>query len=155
MKCPHCDMSIDEHEAGRETDVCVAEAVMGYKKRVFAGQDPESLWDDAAIFDIMEDTGMTHTDGNGHAIASPLFSTSIAAAWEVVEQLANDNWIISIGWGNGRDGRKYASIQMSVDLFLEADLFNRPSTQMDAKALSAPLAICRAALKAVHETQTA
>jgi hypothetical protein len=77
-------------------------------------------------------------------------STKIAAAWEAVEQLANDDWIISVGWGNGRDGRKYASVQMSVDLFLEADLLNRPITQMDGRALTAPLAICRAALKAVY-----
>lgn len=135
MNCPRCNVNIDEHEAGGETNMCVAVVVFGRNEH---------------------DYHCPHFDEHGRMLSFcscldlPYYSTDISAAWEVWGKLVDDDWIVSVCWGNGRDGRKYASIQMTVDLFLKADLLNRPITQMDARALTVPLALCRAGIKSVH-----
>jgi|SRR3970040_1524292 len=119
MNCPHCKTPIDEHEANQCLDIWVAQAVMNWEP------PDDATWSNLSF--------------------SP--SSDIAAAWQVVEQLANWNAIVSVAWGNGADSRKYASVQIAYDLFKE---LSRPLHEMDGKALTAPLAICRAALKAIE-----
>ncbi len=117
MNCPHCETEIDEHEANRCLDAWVAEAVMGWERSRHLGN-----W----IFEGMDDARYVMQQ---HL---PLFSTSIAAAWEVVGRMPgmvriegpyNDGWEVG-----------------SVDDMYEWEFLSRAS---------APLAICRAALKAV------
>lgn len=78
------------------------------------------------------------------------YSTDIAAAWQVVEKLVDMGYVVSICWGPGGDGQRYASIQMQLDIALAADLAFRNPRDMDAVAETVPLAICLAALKAFN-----
>ena len=102
-------MNYDELEAGYELDALVAEKVMGLVKGSFG-------W-------INSDTAIP--------IALPLYSTDIAAAWEVVERFKDWDWkLYSHGEG-------------------ESFVIYKDGTHYEATAPTAPLAICRAALKAV------
>ncbi len=147
MKCPHCDTPIDEHEANRCLDAWVAETMMGYKKRVFAGQSTDSLWDDERIFDVMESAGLTHTI-NDKAVHVPQYSALIVAAWEVVLDYTGRQYRV---WLEGEDGfdwsRWYCAIYTpTADPIGEG---RDESGDLNIRLASAPLAICRAALKAV------
>lgn len=174
MNCPYCEIHIDEHEALDCLNLWVMQDVFGWTTSIepYTGDFypkgsyfviwhqpddfmPETLLIVSQAFDkdgnnlrsIEENPFGMWEEGPLHAV--PFFySTDGNAALELWKKLGDDNWIVSVAWGNGRDGRKYASVQMSIDLFLKADLLNRPITQMDAKALTIPLALCRAAIKA-------
>ena len=109
MKCPHCGVSIDEHEAGRDTDICVAVVVMEW-------EPPDgAVWGDMSF--------------------SP--STEIAPAWEVVGR-AEIHTIRRVASQEDDSPSEWAAIK-----YLD------PLTH--GVAPKAPLAICRAALKAVGE----
>ncbi len=71
----------------------------------------------------------------------PDYSTSISAAWEVVEKLIADSHIVALGvsWDAAKDHWK----------FLMRDFGEIVNTEYWPSAPTAPLAICRAALKAV------
>ena len=71
MKCPRCNLPIDEHTAGRETDACVAEAVMGWEWRYAFGGD--KYWFPGAV-----------------QVSQWNPSENIADAWQV-EELVADN----------------------------------------------------------------
>lgn len=135
MNCPHCAVNISEHPASRCLDAWVAEAVM---KKPQVAKNLSGKWCFLR---------------NGKFFVVSHYSTDIAAAGEVWDKLADDGWIVSVCWGNGRDGRKYASVQLSIDLFLKADLMNRPITQMDAKALTIPHVLSRASIKAQGDSR--
>ena len=142
MRCPHCETKIDEHEANRCLDAWVAEAVFEkrleyHDERLPVGWDGETkepvLFTKPYWFDLDDDiTYLRITDGFRGMVRS--YSTSIAAAWEALDHLAKSDfavhWIVSEGYN------------CSV---LAADWIN-------STASSAPLAICRAALKAVGES---
>ena len=108
--CPRCGK--EEHEAGRETDACVAELVMGWEY-------------DGGVWYYQEDKGM---------IGLPEFSTSIADAWSVVEKMKDNDELASITCGDWRNG-KWNSWVVQLQALGEGE------------APTAPLAICRAALK--------
>jgi len=118
-------MNIDELEAGRELDALVAEKVMKCKTAT------------------KEWNGVLHPfcccDGSDHEqrctyVPGMLayYSTDIAAAWEVVERF--DNFSLSRAWS--MNGQK-----VGVACWLAGGFVDLAAT--------APLAICRAALKAV------
>ena len=121
MNCPRCETEIDEHEANRCLDGWVAEAVMEWKRQtIFIGGDETEVLMHPSIFREFDQF--------------PHYSTSIAAAWEVVERLheKSHHAAINLGrQGNIASFRKYGTEKM----FLE----HAPAIQ---------LAICRAALKA-------
>jgi hypothetical protein len=105
--------------AGRELDALVAERVMGH--------------------------GIPHPhqppDGLPHE--RPHYSTDIASAWEVVAQMGRNGWplyevgaLVTLGEASQHDSRA-------------AFAQTWPPSWIRAGANSAPLAICRAALKAV------
>ena len=96
MNCPRCNVHIDEHPASPCLNAWVAEAVMGFKKYIFPGQNPKSLWDDRDVFDRLIKMGFTHKDTAGNTVRVPPFSTSIAAAWEVVKKLNQSGYIVEI-----------------------------------------------------------
>jgi hypothetical protein len=128
--CPHCGIHIDEHEATRCLDKWIANDVLGVYDKI-----------------CQEETRFMLPE----SVNLPYYSTSIAAAWEVVEKL----------WISG-DGPYWVG-----DFFLEwwQDgewlVCNKPIGVRDGaiKAMcdgkktgkpSAPLAICRAAIKAMY-----
>ena len=76
----------------------------------------------------------------------PHFSTDIAAAWEVVERLYDEHWIVGIGsLAENPRGWRCELCNMWPDDF------ERAPTDIEANGDTAPLAICRAALLAVME----
>ena len=96
--------------AGRELDALVAEKVMGWK-------------DPSPVFGLMEDV-------EGNANFPPDYSTSIAAAWRVVEKWQGDITV----------DRRNEHFKVT---------FYKPSYEYEVWAETLPLAICLAALKAV------
>lgn len=73
-----------------------------------------------------------------YSAAVPSYSTAIAAAWLVVEKLRDSDQLESIALGNWEDSRWTKWV---VTLRCFAD-------DQDGRGETAPLAICRAALKA-------
>ena len=106
MNCPNCKTEVDEHEANRCLDAWVAEAVFGA---------------------VLHDNGMWYTDAHGRELFSvESFSTDIAAAWEVVGLLLDN--------------------EFDLDYDNEYRCFFAGDNNFGL-APTAPLAICRAALK--------
>lgn len=119
---------IDKMEAGRDMDALIAERVMGYT--------------------VTRVNGEPYTEWHGHK-AEPYhlgaYSTDIAAAWQVVEKM--------------REGFKFCCLDLHSDLhysytfslthYRAEDMHEQEhNPDFVAHAPTAPLAICRAALKA-------
>lgn len=123
-------MNIDEMKAGREMDALVAEKVMGWKRFAVC---------DKLHPPYMEET--RHTFAHGF----PDYSTDITAAWEVAEKMRVAVMPI--------DGGGWAAKDISIDATHGTELYIIPGSDEECygwtKADTAPLAICRAALKAV------
>lgn len=132
---------IDQLPAGPELDVLVAQKVMGFEIMrsalqtrdgfpTYRHRHPERDWD------WME-------------MAVPQFSTEIAAAWLLVEKLKEIDRAMAVC------DRSYGSIKIEGDRPWEAGFINGqklahdPGQFVQAFGPTAPLAICRAALKAV------
>jgi len=119
LLCPHCDTSVDEHDSGRCLDAWVAEAVMGL--------DVHKPHEAVAAFRGQFSVGK-------HDMPLLRYSIDIAAAWEVV----------------GRVGKNHL-IQLTGFLYegrLNYWRFDIRESDMGPRSDTAPLAICRAALKA-------
>lgn len=125
---------IDKIPAGREMDTLVAEHVTGWTRHTFNGQDPNSLWDDEFLFNEMARVGYTHIDQESKYRRVPRYSTNIAAAWEVIDKLDESH----AAWFEIRGPRVWLA-QCSLP----------GHGRFSATASSGPLAICRAALKAL------
>ena len=108
LACPHCDTSVDEHEAGRCLDAWVSQHIRGHP-----------VWTNSR--EMADSYGFYHL---------PYYSTDIAAAWDVVGRMGS-MWMDATVPGIG------------IDVEFE--------TGRKGTASTAPLAICRAALKAVGE----
>jgi hypothetical protein len=125
---------IDAMPAGREMDALVAERVMGWVRH------PDSMYrhwcerQPDGTLRFLDQCEPLHTVRPWHP------STDIAAAWEVVEKLRGESfpWEFSLGWRH-------------IEPFVS---FGRTANQKDEIGFShgetAPLAICRAALKTVN-----
>jgi hypothetical protein len=79
-----------------------------------------------------------------HGYTTSPYSTDIAFAWEVVEEIRKMGFIIQF-WIEGRDNRKYECI---IETYDYNDEYGRGSRWV-SYAPTAPLAICRAALKVI------
>ena len=116
-------VDIDNMPAGREMDVLVAERVMGWEYE-------HPVW---------------RLPSGGFVVYKPVFSISISAAWEVVEKMRISVIQSEDGW--------YAAV--TEDVIHTFSCNNPPNISKEvhgkywAVAEIAPLAICRAALKAV------
>jgi hypothetical protein len=142
--------------AGRELDALVAERVMGWTGiHCMMGGGP---------YGPME--GFTpHGDPTGHGIANksvPAYSTSISAAWEVVERFKTERadhghseTLFEVVKVMDHWAARYYWVSYNSDMFLAAGV-PRESTEEFARASgeTAPLAICRAALLTTLEDQT-
>jgi len=152
-----------EHEAGRKLDVLIAERIMGLclhtpeplpvavetarrRKRFLEeyGQEAPGGWDGGAYDESQWDYDhwplwcpKCGRENLPYRSGVPLaYSTTIAAAWLVVEKLDRPFEIINFK----HEGRWRWSVS-----FYRDDLFD-----YTAEADTAPLAICRAALKALE-----
>lgn len=113
--------------AGRELDALVAEKVM----------------DDPVDRQIVDEHGFEIILCRSHLVL-PRYSTDIAAAWTVVEKLDTDLWLIQV---TRKTGMNEMSLRWWVELRSLKDLARDP---FEVAGDTAPLAICRAALKAVE-----
>jgi len=117
--------------AGRELDVLVAKKVMGWTKPKGGRRDPltgkRPVWRELPF----------------EYVDTPHFSTDIAAAWEVVEKFAGQVTIqgpISVGFNEGESYPKCWTVGFTKNAW----------NNIRCEAETAPLAICRAALRAVE-----
>lgn len=117
-------MNTDKMAAGPELDRLVAERVMGVRVRKQSGRNRYELVIPGGVNQV------DFVDPEAPWSACPPYSTSIAHAWEVVERMAPRE----MRMGRTEAGRYYVNFD------------HQP---MNAVADTAPLAICRAALKAV------
>ena len=123
-------------EAGPQLDRLVAERVMGWEYVI----DGEGTgWIDTATEQFI--AKYSHEDPSQPEIEPPPFSTHIASAWEVVEKLKTNGMLINLD----DDGEGW-----EVEIF-EVNTVGRSGhcVEWDSYASKAPLAICRAALKAI------
>ena len=131
MNCPHCNVHVDEHEAGRCMDAWVATEVMGIPVESAMGYTVKWLLDDCNYKPEEFPYEFYHCRR---------YSTDIAAAWQAVEKLAaSEDWD-----EHPVDVHKnYAFKDMWTAHFRDYSVV--------AHADTASLAICRAALKACNE----
>lgn len=118
-------MNIDEMQAGRELDALIAEKVMGLD----APTKRKPWWG------LMGSTG---------GLSVPhRYSVAISEAWQVVEKLVANGFDVSV-WVGRRDDQNFYTCQVDWGI----------KKMVAVTAYTAPLAICRAALKAVHSVMS-
>jgi hypothetical protein len=123
-------MNIGEMPAGREIDVLIAEKVFGYD---MASTERHSGKDCRKCFGSREDGYYGWVD---HKIEPLEYSDDIAAAWGVVEKLIEIAQAVDVWWDDAYPKE------------WEAECITKDDSHY-AQAETAPLAICRLALKAV------
>lgn len=130
------DEEIRALPAGRELDALVAEQVMGWK-RVEKGH--VYFW---RTKEMVAELLREHPDVLAvDYFPCPYFSTEIAAAWEVVEELARRCWHLSLDYPSGNSRWEWMACfrPQPPGSFVYAD--------------TAPVAICRAALLVVQDAR--
>ena len=132
----HENMNIDEMEAGRELDALVAEKVMGFYWRDV--NEHQRALCPPGIDDFFEILWGEDLDKY-----VPDYSTDITAAWLVVEK--HPHYFILSRTNDWRGPGMLGDPKKWVCRFYAPERFK-------VVADTAPLAICRAALKAVQET---
>lgn len=139
-------------EAGRELDALVAEKVMQFDHKHKINGCEEDCW-----YDVCEYCGLEFhcEDTSGRCEGYPHYSTDIAAAWQVVDRIAQ----LVIADENA-ERLNYLRLEQNDSSgysatfgfpYMENEEWANTANQYDcsARADSAPLAICLAALKAV------
>jgi hypothetical protein len=136
-------MTIDEMPAGREMDALVYECVFGREKRWrFVNGEPCQLYGEHGFGAI-----------GYQPYGIPLYSTNIAAAWEVVERMRSTNGL-TLTQGRGATIAKFSPYGYPIVDGPEGIAGRRSSLKEQVKnGNTAPLAICRAALRAVGVTE--
>ena len=134
LNCPECGVEIDEHDAGRCLDAWVAEKIMD--------DNPHWLGDgiEVNILSIGE---------SGDEVLH--YSTNIAAAWQVVEKMRDSGLCPTVYWDDGDDIPDCTGWQVCMAHYGNTEDEFR---LYDGWASTAPLAICRAAIKAVSNAAT-
>lgn len=128
-------------KAGRELDAEIAERFMGWRwwrssitgRRCLFPSEPPEWFTELA-------TGNEPLVGDWDHISLPPYSTSIADAWHVVERLNALGWLVGLEQIDTAQGRQWRT---SLDRI-------SPYGIEDEFATTAPLALCRAALRAVE-----
>lgn len=127
-------------EAGRALDALVAEKVMGARLVEFARDFT------AGTFIISEDSGVILAKGKIGTAYQFRPSTDIAAAWQVVEKLRKSHCCLTLKSDFDYIWECYA-IKDENDAEHQSEII--VDYKVYAKAETAPLAICLAALKAM------
>lgn len=121
-------MNIDEMEAGRELDALIAERIFGLRVEWEQEYLGETIPSSKQLADQYDENGIL-----------PMYSTDIAAAWGVIEKLAIHMIQFRLEQtGSGITFAKFFDCTIDMQKVIGG-----------AHADTAPLAICRAALKAV------
>lgn len=123
---------MSELQAGRELDAMIAEKVMGWAPVLHYGERGTGYWAPSGC----ESDGAWVTDGD-----VPFYSADMAAAWEVVEEMARRGWKVDV---QSRCPPRWA-VHVNFALPITGRVFERSD--------SAPHAICLAALKALEVSQ--
>jgi hypothetical protein len=132
----------------REIDALVAEKVMGSR---VAWIKPEHI--DRGDGKGMEEGSFepypVMTSGDS-LIEAPKYSTDIAAAWEVVERMRGEGWSFRFGNNSCAKDQNVASFAqgwrgLGANILTGEYIYDDNSSMV---AETAPLAICKAALKA-------
>jgi hypothetical protein len=130
-------IAIGTMSAGREMDALIAEKVINliicespFKQPGYQGV-------------ILNGSPYYNADGHGHYRSVPFYSTDIAAAWEVVEEL-NKTRLTYVEFIDA----KIPGTAWRVVLFDQGE-----GKTIVSLADTAPLAICRAALKATESVK--
>ncbi len=123
MQCPHCSVELQEHEASACLDAWVAVAIMSGVETMNFQEKSECYW----RFETPEGKVML-VDSKIRFLPRWSPSTRIADAWEVLDKFYR--------FEVGTDGMIYL-----------CDIAHEPKKKYLASAETAPLAICRAALK--------
>jgi hypothetical protein len=136
-------------EAGREMDALVAEKVMGWTFCDYSM--PGTPWEFTDPPEERISIGVGLEPGTRRRNRIPNYSTSISAAWEVVEKFRQRQWKIQVIGHEWYDGGLWECVLLDA---LNSERGRALDRQVhDGKSgwpePSAPLAICRAALKAV------
>ena len=121
--------------AGRELDALVAEKVMGHKVL--------SHWEPGVVKHVIDENQCEIDVGHW---PKP-YSTDIAAAWEVVAELRRRDWFMGIAEALLPKGWGCVFTPLHEGDKIEDPNDTRPE-RVDARAATAPHAICLAALKA-------
>lgn len=136
---------------GRELDVLIATKIMGRNDSFGVLTTTRMVMDDTC--------GRKLPDG--YKERTPYYSTNISAAWQVVEKIKRKEirgWgDVRISWGNygpdttpkGPCGQMIYPNEMAWLCSIESDVNNK-STFVNADAVTAPEAICKAVLLAVE-----
>ena len=136
LNCPHCNTHIDEHPASRCLDAWVAEAVMGLVQcqAKFHDENPQCY---------------ATKDAPEYGSILKEYSTDIAAAWEVVEKLRIRQSPIELHGDEWHDGGDWQATFYNIRKQMGAlGRGVHKVTGPNRGQPSAPLAICRAAIKA-------
>ena len=125
----------------REMDALVAEKVMGFHlMRYINYPDREPVINPA----------MFPPDYTDEQIRIPNYSTDIAAAWLVVEKMSELGWYFNIATTDPYDVTFSVDVRDERHGTWDEDGQEDGWITHDVRANTAPLAICRAALKAVE-----
>jgi len=143
-------MTIDDLQGGGELDALIAEKVMGWKKvycqtifETIRGLPPWTRW-----------WGQKqNAEGRWRKTDLPKYSGDISAAWEVVEKLLDFRIYHGAsegGYAGGPEWTAYCRIgSLGNPFWPSGQPTNETYRGISGNAPTAPLAICRAALKAV------
>ena len=160
-------MDIDRLE-GRELDMLIAEKVMGFQRveKPYIEEDVDGQVYRGIDVDWFTPEGRWIADPETNTDKIPPYSTYIDAAWEVVERVNEyaeqthdrepidwDNLLFQlqlVKWGDSWCAAFDAPrTEHEDDWYALKDFGGEGNQQYAARAETAPLAICRAALKAV------
>ena len=135
-------MNYDTMEAGREMDALVAEKVMGLPKASSLGKDSRCPITGGEMR-MGIDRAWCFDCRTWHYGPHKEYSADISAAWEVVDRMEQSGkWLKLHSPWRPEDGDKWWAD------FLDHGFTGWNGKENPAEAPTAPLAICRAALKA-------
>lgn len=152
-------------EAGRSLDALVAEKVMGWCQECFRlserrirgeVEDTGPLMSMGSEDDLLPDGNrmwycVAHKRPLRHASTAPHYSTSIEAAWEVVEKLSADGWRFTLCGYDGCTGVTFERGDDNGPNWEGCDIgYNATGDEFVRGSLNTmPHNICRAALAAL------
>lgn len=125
--------------AGRDLDALIAERVMRLEQ-------VEATEDGMSEETLLPITDFTYLHSDGYLRGVPKYSTDIAAAWEVVNEMDRRKFVLRLE-AAAYDGNSWTALFgfKSVD---DDDFIYRANS---SRTETAPLAICNAALMALSE----
>lgn len=146
LNCPKCGVHIDDHEAGRCLDewvitslpLTISQATIGVPKPICShASHYDTIWDNTGFWYCQPPVYENDDAFEWQPIA---VSEDIAAAWQVVKKLQR---ICRI------DIENYKWVTKASNTVVRVYAVDFPSFRTEAP--TAPLAICRAAIKAMYD----